>query len=360
VSPGDVRWATLTGCQRDAAAGLYANALAAFLHWVAPQYEALRAEVKKAAIELRDQVPAHHRRTPDSVANLAAGFSLFLRFASEIKAVSREEAERYRGEIWNALCDTAGSQAQHQADSDPVARCIDILISVIASGRGHLAAINGGKPADAERWGWEESSGYGGEQQQTMRAKGKKIGWVTDSEVFLDPDSSFAAIQEMAHSQGDAFPIAQRPLHKRLSERGLLASTGAAEGRETIKVRREIEGARRAVLHLRINILLEGLSPYKKPDPPDQSLPNGTPPPNFVPNYAREPDLTKNLTKENNTKSNTSDNSVRLVRSNAGEECRNEENKNRPVFPGQVGQVRLGSFEHEDLTNDNEEVEWAR
>lgn len=364
VSPGDIRWTTLTNCQKDAADGVYAQAMAAFLAWVAPQYETVLAEVKELALALRDQGPGHHKRTPDILANVAAGVFLFLRFALDIEAVSAEEEARYRSELWTALCNTADAQTQLHADSDPVARCLHILISVITSGRGHLAAINGGDPDDAEMWGWEvRFTGHGEDEHPITRPKGKKIGWIAEEDIYLDPDSSFAAIQELVHAQGDAFPITQRTLHKRLSERGLLASTGASEGRETLKVRREIEGARRQVLHLRKNILLDGLPPYKKPDQPDQPPPNGTPPPHPAPDHEKKPDPGQftgqveqpDLTRESEADSRTSDSLVRLVRLNIGEERPDQENKNGPLLGGQVGQVRSGFPDQANLTSTAEE-----
>ncbi len=42
LGPGELDWARLTDCQRDAAAGLYAQAMAGFLRWLAPQYPAIR------------------------------------------------------------------------------------------------------------------------------------------------------------------------------------------------------------------------------------------------------------------------------------------------------------------------------
>ena len=49
VSPGDVPLARLTPYQNAAAAGLYAEALAGFVHWLAPQYGELCAPPARRA-----------------------------------------------------------------------------------------------------------------------------------------------------------------------------------------------------------------------------------------------------------------------------------------------------------------------
>jgi hypothetical protein len=79
--------------------------------------------------------------------------------------------------------------------------------------------------------------------------------------VYLEPDASFAEVQELARVQGESLAISPRTLRRRLKERGLLASTDL--GRETLTVRRVLEGRRRDVLHVQALLL------HKQPDQPD-------------------------------------------------------------------------------------------
>src|SRR5262249_31076690 len=93
VAPGDVNAERLTDCQRDAAAGSYAQALAAFVRWLAPQYGAIRGRLRQEVAELREKARAdgQHARTPGIVADLAVGLHYFLDFALAASAITAEE-----------------------------------------------------------------------------------------------------------------------------------------------------------------------------------------------------------------------------------------------------------------------------
>src|SRR5262249_43860144 len=83
LSKGDIESADLTACQQDAAEGLYAASLAAFIKWVAFRYDTIRDELRGRVEALRDEVATdgQHARTPSIVAQLAVGFRYFLDFA---------------------------------------------------------------------------------------------------------------------------------------------------------------------------------------------------------------------------------------------------------------------------------------
>lgn len=93
VRRGDVNLARLSECQRDAAAGLYASAMAGFVAWLAPRYASVRAGLDAERTQLRDGFVGRypHARTPDTVANLLIGLRYLLRFAQRTGAIDREE-----------------------------------------------------------------------------------------------------------------------------------------------------------------------------------------------------------------------------------------------------------------------------
>jgi hypothetical protein len=80
LAPGELDWARLTAAQRDAAAGLYAAALAGFVRWLAPRYPSVRDGLRAEAAVLRERVHAEglHARTPGVVADLAVGWRYWL------------------------------------------------------------------------------------------------------------------------------------------------------------------------------------------------------------------------------------------------------------------------------------------
>lgn len=70
----------------------------------------------------------------------------------------------------------------------------------------------------------------------------------------LDPESSFAIVQDLARRQGTSFAITQRTLWKRLDEKGLLASREPSQKNYT--VRKDVARTRKRVLHLKVQEVL--------------------------------------------------------------------------------------------------------
>ena len=112
------------------------------------------------------------------------------------------------------------------------------------------SAGDGGAPDEADRWGWQlVIVGAGNQEREVWRPRGERIGWLDADDLFLDPESAFAAVQKLARDQGTSVPIKQRTLWKRLAEQGHLVSRDRARGTNT--VRRTIGGRRLEVIHLK-------------------------------------------------------------------------------------------------------------
>ncbi len=245
VPPDAVCWDRLTGAQEDARTGLYAAATAGYVRWLAPQIDAL--DVRAEVTALRSQMQGEHRRTPEIVANLLVGFRMYLRFAKETGAILPEDAAALliRGEI--ALHAAAGAQTEHQTDQEPASRFLALLRAALASGRAHVAAPNGRRPDPAEPWGWRQASAA-----SDWLPQGDRIGWL-DGTLLLEPGAAHAAASRMARDGGEPALVTQRTLNRRLAERGLLIERDY--GRETLTVRRILEGTRREVLSLSADAL---------------------------------------------------------------------------------------------------------
>jgi Domain of unknown function (DUF927) len=242
----------LTSCQRDADAGKYEAAMAAFIQWLAPDYDRVRTRLPAEMAELRSRVGAagQHARTPGIVADLALGLRYFLDFACDSFEVSDAE----RGELWergwDALIEAAEAHTENVGAAEPAALFLRLLGAALASGSAHIADEAGNAPDEAgnapdepQRWGWRRNESSG-----RYEPKGSRVGWLMDGQIYLEPDASFAAVQCGARDQGQHFPIAERTTRKRLKEQGYLAATD--EARERLTVRRVLQGKERAVLHL--------------------------------------------------------------------------------------------------------------
>ncbi len=242
ISFGDVDVVRLTAAQREAAAGQLACAMSGYVRWLAQRIDMVQTELADRVMKSRIKVfrPGQHRRTASIVANLYAGWSFFLNFCEEANVCS--DASALRDQIWQGLGEAADAQQHLQAETDPVRLFFELLASAIASGRAHLAGIDGEAPIEARACGWRKDDRAG------WRGMGDRVGWVSNADVFLDPPASFRAAQEVGRG-GDELTISPHTLCRRLEQAGMLVSRESDRG--TFTARKVIEGVRRQVLHLR-------------------------------------------------------------------------------------------------------------
>jgi hypothetical protein len=251
VAPGDIDPRRLSACQRDAASGLYAQATAGYIQWLAPRLDQVRAEMNSARGSYRGQVVHEglHRRTPGIVADLFIGWQRFLDFAHEAEALTRGEAEVYRSRIWTALMEVAHRQLDRLRAADPVESFLGLLRSAISTGHAHLATRDGGMPDNPGAWGWCTQR-TGKHRRAEWQPQGARVGWLDGQDLFLDIDSAYRAAQTMA-ADGDGIADGVLNLVKRLHEGGWLKSVDEQRGK--LKIRRMIDGKRLQVLHLPAN-----------------------------------------------------------------------------------------------------------
>jgi hypothetical protein len=195
-----------------------------------------------------------HRRTPEIVSNLAIGWTLFLSFAQTVGALTEGEARELDARAWRALGGAAAAQAEHQSGNDPAVRFLELVRAAIAGGLAHVSGVRGDEYMGEHQplaWGWQER---GEDGRSWWQSCGPCVGWVEGNDLYLEPDTAFAVAQRIGHDHGEGLSIAGRTLHKRLAERGLLATTDQSRGRLT--VRRTIAGQRRTLLHLAVPVFL--------------------------------------------------------------------------------------------------------
>jgi len=264
VGPGDIDKAKLTTCQQNAAAGLYARAMACYLGWLAPSYPRIRAALPEKTAELRAAAAGDgmHARTPGIIASLAVGFRIFLQFAESAGAITCDERARLRSESWQALLEAADLQQAKQEATEPARHFLRLLAAIFASQRAHAAGIDGEAPDSPARWGWRRKDTETSIGRQTeFLPQGRRIGWVDGVSLYLEPDASYSEAQRLAAESNESLAVAPVTLRRRLRERGFLASEDSA--RETLLVRRKLEGGQKNVLHLLASVVC--------PDDPDQN-----------------------------------------------------------------------------------------
>lgn len=239
-----------------AASGLYARAMGGFVRWLAGEYEKGQADFHMRVLELRSHATKVHSRTPGIVADLHAGFELFLRFAVITGALTAAEQRSIEERCWTSLNKVAKAQRVQQEASEPTKRFVDLLRGAILSGQAHIARVDGGAPGGDAQWGWQL---VGSGDHERLISKGKCVGWIDGANLYLEPAASFGVAQDLGRSNGEPLVVSETTLRKRLKEKGLLASTDIARG--TLTVRRRVCGESIPVLHLRSNVLACPTSP---------------------------------------------------------------------------------------------------
>jgi len=224
-----------------------------FVQWLAGRWqeasEAFNQKVSEyRAALLRNSV---HARTPDILANLQAGFELYLDFSVWCEALNATERDHFASRCWEAIREVAAAQVKHHAATEPTARFLALLRASLTSGAAHLAERAGAKPPR-----FAASCGWRADDSGRWTPLGDCMGWVDRDHLYLEPTAAYRAAQKMARDTDEALPISEQTLRRRLRDRGLLASVD--QRRETLTIRRNISGSSKDVLHLcRTTLLAE-------------------------------------------------------------------------------------------------------
>ncbi len=246
---GQADRAILSECQCAGEEGLLADAMGAFLVWIAGRYEELQQRLQTRSCEIRGQGRgrAVHARLPVTLAELQSGFELWLEFALQTGAISTAEQMELEQRCERAFQELAALQVRYHKASDPAERFVSLLKAALECGHAHIADRRGTAPASPEPWGWRRNP-----TDRRWIPQGSRIGWVTGSDLFLDSAASYQIAQDVAGAE--PLPVSQQTLHHRLRDGRLLASVD--QGRQMVQVRRTLEGRPRQVLHVKATDLV--------------------------------------------------------------------------------------------------------
>lgn len=250
----DVTSDRLTPAQRTADEGVYAQAMAGYVQWLAEQYETAEdwpAQLKAELGEGRDAVAKDvkgHSRAPEAVAGLLLGLRWFLRYARQIGAITQEEWTAIYQRCRTALLDGSAVQSAETKSLSAEAIYLKAIRTALTSGRAYLADLNSdGVPprTEATRWGWAQ------DDTDRLSARGEKIGWVSGDNIYLDPGAAYTAAVTQADRMRTPLQTSPTRVHKALLAAELLPS--AEPGHLTVRV--SAGGARTRVLHLKVEAL---------------------------------------------------------------------------------------------------------
>ena len=125
-----------------AGSGLYAQAMSAYLRWIAGNWEALgkqiEADYAAADIAARSQFPSDQSRLVDYYATLSTSVRSALRFALQHQAITQAQAAALYQEISAAFVELLTSQGRRVSGQSPVIRFFEALSDLLAQSRVYL------------------------------------------------------------------------------------------------------------------------------------------------------------------------------------------------------------------------------
>jgi len=224
---GDIDLEWLSKAQQRAQSGVYAQAMAGYIWWLAPQMERLKRDdsIRHEQHKKRDEFAEKlkqarvlvHERTATTMAEYYVGFTAFARFAVDVGAIDENRASELKQTCASVLIDLARAQTSFLRAEEPTQQFIDLVRGALSGGYAHVCSTKDNDvPPDADQtaWGWHFD-------RENWWPNGKCIGWVERLELYLEPTVAFAIAQELANKQGTSLPFTKSTLYTRLVDKGI-------------------------------------------------------------------------------------------------------------------------------------------
>jgi hypothetical protein len=246
---GSVHVKSLTDSQDCLADGKLAGAMAGFIQWVAPRVDGYKQKLKDAKRRARDYIRAKgiNDRSADQAAYLVVTAMVFYKYADDCGLMAAWNAEwpehftvqdvldrggwcSYSTEVHKAIpliIDLFKSQESVDAEADPVCRFISTLGNALESGAAYVSTDLDGKVApknDYGRYGWKDCMVTNDEKIVVPKdSNSQHIGFIKNGALWLMPDATFMAVQQILSRHGEPLVISKARLYKTLKDNGLLA-----------------------------------------------------------------------------------------------------------------------------------------
>jgi hypothetical protein len=224
---GDINLGWLSKAQQRAQSGVYAQAMAGYIRWLAPQMERLKRDdsIRHAQRTKRDDFAGMlkqayvfvHERTATTMAEYYVGFAEFVRFAVDVGAIDENRASKLKQTCASVLMDLAHAQTSFIRAEEPTQQFIDLIRGALSGGYAHVCSTKDNDvPPDVDQtvWGWRF-------EYEKWKPSGKCIGWAEGLELYLEPTVAFAIAQELANKQGTSLPFTKSTLYTRLVDKGV-------------------------------------------------------------------------------------------------------------------------------------------
>jgi hypothetical protein len=245
IGPGDITLDKLEPIQNAAAAGRLAQAMAAYIQWIAKRANDsdsdLAGALRRRQTKIRNEVAATHRRTAHATASLMLGVEEFLAFAASTAAMTNNRWLELVAKAKFELRNKAQAQSGEQAEENPVVLFLGSIPSLLDAGRAHLTDKDGTKPAllslhsTSVGWRRRERETLTGIREE-WEPRGDRIGVVLDGQIAILPDPAIAAVNHVLAQQGRSIALSRSTLGKRLRDAGYLVDTDKCSFTKTKRI----------------------------------------------------------------------------------------------------------------------------
>lgn len=249
-TPISIDPAKLRECQAEAESGLYSEAMAAYIQFLAQRYNGLFQNVQSRIRELRTAISESANgqllRAPEILASLAVGVEYFLYFAKNAGAINEKEYQSIWERCWKTLVSLGEVQTERLHEEDPVRETLRLLKSADRADR--LIFRNPDNP-DLPSMG---KLGGGPAVDANQNRSGWFIGWRKDedSDWLCDPAQLWKAIQALFREQNREVPKTKVELLQEMVNGGWITPTDEKSRGGTPTVKREIQGKRVRVIKI--------------------------------------------------------------------------------------------------------------
>ncbi|MEQ1638808.1 MAG: hypothetical protein ABL903_19285 [Methylococcales bacterium] len=273
LNRGDLDSSMLDNLQEAAREGYPRLLMAAYIQWLAPQMPELKKTIPDKFrllqnLAVQDRGLMAHPRSAGVYANLMIGLEMFLCFCEDEKLLSGIHIAELQSDIEVYIKQIVKAQADYQETQDEPTRFIEILLSVLSSGHGHINDTfknsaplknpylfghrNVGNINTPEFNDDNYRDSFSTQNTPVYKAMGDTLGWINEpkNEIYLDMQATFAAIQRFASQQGDPFltPLADIVRQLGIRKIAIASEQNAKSGTIRYYVKRNAGGTMRRVV----------------------------------------------------------------------------------------------------------------
>lgn len=229
----------LDTAQQQAMDGLYAQAMAGYVVWLARNWERLQAElpptIERASRTGRQLFPSGQSRLTDYYGLLTTAAQLALEYAAEHGVVSRDDAKML-GEVYrHELIDLLRSQSERVATQSPVLKFFQALADMLAQEKVYFAPRKDNSFFPPER--------------------AERIGWYDEQYVYLLTNAALALVKGYWQTLDERFDTLADALRRELWQQGYVAKRDGKHFERKAYIDRKV--GRQRVLVLGVKVLEE-------------------------------------------------------------------------------------------------------